>query len=101
MKFFAIGDETMVAGFNLVGVDGIVVEGADDALEALDKALNSKDVGIVIVSERIASQIQERIEEYTFTHTFPLIIEVPDRTGPVEGRTSIRDLVRSAVGFNV
>jgi hypothetical protein len=30
-----------------------------------------------------------------------LIIEIPDRLGPMEGRGSIRDLIRTAVGINM
>jgi vacuolar-type H+-ATPase subunit F/Vma7 len=41
------------------------------------------------------------MEEYVFGRSFPLVIEIPDRTGPMEGRVSIRQLVRSAVGINV
>jgi vacuolar-type H+-ATPase subunit F/Vma7 len=41
------------------------------------------------------------MEKFIFGRTFPLIIEIPDRTGPMEGRVSIRQMVRSAVGINV
>jgi V/A-type H+-transporting ATPase subunit F len=101
MQFHVIGDESTVTGFGLAGVEGEVVETADEAREALAKAFASPDVGIVIVTEKIASQIRAEMEAYVFGRTFPLIIEIPDRTGPMEGRVSIRQLVRSAVGINV
>ena len=101
MQFYAIADEHTVTGFKLVGIDGEAVESADEAREALKKAFSSSDIGIVILTEKIAATVREEVEEYIFGHSFPLIIEIPDRTGPLEGRISIRQMVRSAVGVKV
>jgi V/A-type H+/Na+-transporting ATPase subunit F len=101
MQFYVIGDESTVTGFGLAGVEGEVVETADEAREALAKAFASPDVGIIIVTEKIAAELHAEMEAYIFGRSFPLIIEIPDRTGPSEGRVSIRQLVRSAVGINV
>ncbi len=101
MQFYVIADEHTVTGFKLVGLEGEVVESADEAREALEKAFASHDVGIIVITEKIAALLREEMEEYIFGHTFPLIIEIPDRTGPMEGRVSIRQMVRSAVGVNI
>ncbi|MBN1884171.1 MAG: V-type ATP synthase subunit F [Candidatus Krumholzibacteriota bacterium] len=102
MKFFVIADENTVTGFNLVGLEGEVVETADEAREAMAKAFApDSEIGIVITTERIASEIRSEMEEYVYSRSFPLVIEIPDRTGPIEGRVSIREMVRSAVGVNV
>ena len=101
MQFFVIGDESTVTGFGLAGIEGEAVETADEAREALQKAFSSSEIGIIIVTERIASQLRKEMEEYVFGHHFPLVIEIPDRTGPMEGRLSIRQVVRSAIGINV
>jgi V/A-type H+-transporting ATPase subunit F len=101
MQFYVVGDESTVTGFGLVGVEGEVVETADEAREALTKAFASPDIGIIIVTEKIAAQLHAEMEEFIFGRSFPLVIEIPDRTGPMEGRVSIRQMVRSAVGINV
>lgn len=101
MKFFVIADEHTVTGFKLVGLDGEVVESAEEASEALEKAFDSEDIGIIIITEKIAASIREEIDEFIFGRSFPLIIEIPDREGPMEGRTSIREMVRSAVGVKI
>jgi len=101
MKFYVIADENTVTAFKLVGLEGEVVDSADGAREALAKAFESSDTGIVIITERIADSIRDEIEEFMFGRSFPLIIEVPDREGPVEGRVSIRELVNSAVGIKI
>jgi V/A-type H+-transporting ATPase subunit F len=101
MQFYVIGDESTVAGFRLAGVDGEVVETVDEAREELKKMFAASDVGIIIITEKIAGQLREEMEDYIFGRSFPLIIEIPDRTGPVRGRVSIRQLVRAAVGISV
>ena len=101
MQFYVIADEHTVTGFKLVGIDGEVVESADEAREALKKAFSSTEIGIIVLTEKIASSVREEVEEFVFGHSFPLIIEIPDRTGPMEDRISIRQMVRSAVGVNV
>ena len=69
---------------------------------SMSKAFSSdSDIGIIITTERIASLIHEEMERYVFGYTFPLIIEIPDRKGPLGDRISIRQMVRSAVGVNV
>ena len=101
MKFYVIADENTVTGFKLVGLEGEAVESPEGAREALAKAFESSETGIVIITERIADTIREDIEDFTFGRSFPLIIEVPDREGPVEGRISIRELVNTAVGVKI
>ena len=101
MQFYVIADEHTVTGFKLVGLEGEVVETADEAREALEKAFASPDIGIVVITETIAASIKSEMEQFIFGHDFPLIIEIPDRTGPMEGRISIREMVRSAVGVKV
>ena len=101
MQFYVIADEHTVTGFKLVGIDGEVVESTDEAREALEKAFSSTEIGIIVLTEKIASSIREEVEEFVFGRSFPLIIEIPDRTGPMEDRISIRQMVRSAVGVKV
>ncbi len=101
LHFYVIGDESTVAGFGLAGVEGEVVESVDEAREALRKAFAAPDIGIIIITERIAAGMRAEMEDYVFRRTFPLVVEIPDRTGPMEGRVSIRQMIRSAVGVNV
>ena len=101
MQFYVIADENTVTGFRLVGLDGEAVDSPEGAREALAKAFESRDIGIVIITERIAETVREEIEQYTFGQAFPLIIEGPDRQGPLEGRQSIREMVNAAVGVKV
>ena len=101
MQFYVIADENTVAGFKLVGLEGEVVENAEEAREAMKKAFSSDQTGIILITERIAASIHEEMEEYIFGRAFPLVIEIPDRLGPLEDRLSIREMVNSAIGMKV
>lgn len=101
MKFFVIGDPDTVLGFRLAGIEGEEVSSPEEASEALDRAFEREGLGVIILSERIAEKIRSRVDQYLYKTTFPLIIEIPDRTGPLEGRRSVRDLIRAAVGIGI
>src|SRR6056297_693130 len=101
MKYFIIGGEDAVLGFGMVGVEGRTAGNADEAREALQEALDDKETGIVIITEPVAALIRPLVDRYVFSRSFPLIVEVPDRDGPMEGKLSLRELVNHAIGINL
>ena len=101
MKYYVIGDEDTVTGFRLAGVDGTVVTSRSEAEESFEEALKDHENGIVIMPERIAELMREKVDRYVFSEQFPLIVEIPDRLGTVEGKLGLRELVNKAVGIGV
>ncbi|HDQ45260.1 MAG TPA: Vacuolar H+transporting two-sector ATPase F subunit [bacterium] len=101
MRFFVIGDAETVLGFSLVGIRGRVVATPDETREALSDAFRTEGLGIIILTERVAEPVRSEVNRYLYTTRFPLIIEIPDRLGPLKGRRSIRDMIRSAVGVHL
>ncbi len=101
MKFFVIGDEDTVLGFSLAGIEGTVVTSKDETREALKKAFNIDDMGIIIITEKIAQTIRQQVDQHILKKSFPLIIEIPDRFGPIEGKGDIKDMVSKAVGISI
>lgn len=101
MKYFLIGGEDAVLGFGMVGVEGRVAEDAESASHALEEALSDREVGIIIITEPAADLVRERVDEYVFSRSFPLIVEVPDREGHGEDRPGLKELVNQAIGINV
>ncbi len=101
MKYAIIGDDDTVLGFEMVGVSGKVVHDADEAQRAFAALLEDKDVGIVIITERVADMMRATVDKYLFTMSFPLIVEIPDRTGTVPGRPGIREMVNAAIGIKL
>lgn len=100
MDFYAIGDEHMILGFGLVGIAGKVVSSSDEMLDALKDAMNT-DTRVVLINEKFTQPVHDEIENMIVKMDFPLVIELPDRTGPAENRKSLKELLKSSIGFNV
>jgi V/A-type H+-transporting ATPase subunit F len=101
MEYFIIGDEDAVVGFRLVGVRGKTAVNREQAEHAFREALENENVGILIITERIADLIRPLVDRYLFREKFPLIVEVQDRIGPVAGKKDIRGMVNEAIGIKL
>ena len=101
MKYYVIGDEDTVLGFSMAGVQGTVVHDRVSAEAAFQQALGEQNVGILIITEKIADFIRPTVEQYLFSKRFPLILEIPDREGPRQGRITIREMVNAAIGIKL
>ena len=101
MKYFIIGDEDTVLGFGMVGVQGKTARNVEQAEGAFKSALDDTDVGIIIITERIAELIRPLVDRYIFAERFPLIVEIPDREGRITGKLGIREMVNEAIGIKL
>ena len=101
MTYYVIGDDDTVLGFGMVGVRGAAVMDADQAETAFRQALQDRDVGILIITERIAELIRPLVDRFVFSERFPLVVEIPDRGGPIEGKPGIREMVNEAIGVKL
>lgn len=101
MRYYVIGDEDTVLGFGMVGVEGQSVADPEEAERAFHAAIDTNDVGIIIITERIAELIRPLVDRYMFSEQFPLLVEVPDRQGPVEAKPGLRETVNQAIGISL
>ena len=101
MKFSLIGDEITVLGYRLAGIHGIVVKNKEEATDALRSITQDPEVGIVLITQRIASEIQPVVDEAKMKMATPIVLEIPDRRGPIEGRESALDIVQRLIGIKV
>jgi len=101
MKILVIGHPDAVLGFSLAGVNGQAVTDAEEAGRALDQALASKDVGIVLVTQEVARLVNARMEHLKLRSTIPLVVEIPGPAGVPEGEPSLSELVLKAIGIKL
>jgi V/A-type H+-transporting ATPase subunit F len=101
MRCFAIGDTQTVLGFRLVGVEGAVATDREQAVAAFERAVADKGIGLVLVAEPVAKTIRAEIETRLYGFGFPLVLEIPDASGPDPERSTIEDVVRQAMGVSV
>ncbi len=101
MNFFIIGDEDSVLGFAMVGVDGIRAETEMEVRNAFAKVIDDDIYGIILITERCAEKIRLEVNKYIFTEQFPLILEIPDRNGPIPGKPGLKTIVDEAIGIKL
>ncbi len=110
MKFYIIGDREIVLAFRLTGIYGTVAETRQEALDAFnlvtgkggDVAAPVEDPPkVLILTETVASLIEDEEIEWQRTGNFPLIVEIPNLDGHVAGKKSLTDAIREAIGIQV
>jgi vacuolar-type H+-ATPase subunit F/Vma7 len=101
MKVLVIGHPEAVLGFSLAGVQGIAVSSPEETNKALDEALLSEDIGIILVTQDVSSQIQSRMDDLRQHSTVPLVVEIPGPEGIAEGQPSLSEVLLRAIGVKI
>jgi V/A-type H+-transporting ATPase subunit F len=101
VQYHIIGDEDTVLGFSLAGVSGTIVRHPEQAHAAFIETLKNEENAIIIMTEKTAGMIREEVDNYIFNADFPLIVEIPDREGPLPDRPTLREMVNHAIGINL
>jgi V/A-type H+/Na+-transporting ATPase subunit F len=100
MLGFVIGDNDMITGFRLVGLEGTEVVNVEEAQLALRKALSRNDLAIILISEEFSIQMHNEIETIKSQQIAPIIVELPGRKGSSEEfRTA--DLISKTLGVKI
>ncbi len=95
-----VADEDTVTGFRLGGIDKVhSVSNTEEAEKAINDLIN-EEVSIIITTEKIGDELRGFIDRVTRNKTLPIIVEIPDKTGPIERKADpIRELVKRAIGI--
>ncbi len=101
MKVMIIGHPEAVLGFSLVGVQGLVATTADEVNEALDKACDIPQVGIILVTGDVAGLIRARMDQLRLHSTIPLVVEIPGPGADQSKRPSLSEVVFRAIGIKI
>jgi vacuolar-type H+-ATPase subunit F/Vma7 len=56
-------------------------------------------VGLVLITEKLARMIREEVDDIRREGRPPLVLEIPDWTGPLAGEPSLLDRLRSLMGI--
>ncbi|MCX8191415.1 MAG: V-type ATP synthase subunit F [Nitrososphaerales archaeon] len=94
MSVVAIGDPTFIAGFKMIGAEGLKATDANEVLKILSEVLKTNKYAMIILPDRyveITAEIRSRIiKEGKVT---PIFSFIPDYTG-IKGKR-IEELKRS------
>lgn len=80
MKMYLLSDNVDThTGMHLAGVRGEVIHSRPELEEAFGRAVAREDIGIVLITEKLAALGRDLIEEYVKANASPLITVIPDR----------------------
>ncbi len=102
MRFFLISDniDTQI-GLRLVGIKGVVVHEREEILAALKEVKKMEDVGIILMTEKIAELVPEAVYELRTSKSLPLLTIIPDRHGTKRPKDFITRYVKEAIGVRI
>ncbi len=102
MKFFLISDNVdTVTGMRLAGIEGVVVHEAEETERALTEAMDNKDTAVILMTGKLISLIEPKVNELKLQRPSPIISEIPDRHAAVDVTESISRYVQEAIGIKL
>lgn len=102
MKFYVISDNIDTCmGMRLAGMEGVVVHEREEVLEQLKILLDRKDIGTILITEKLMQECSDVIQQIKLTRKRPLIAEIPDRHGSDHIASTLEKYVSEAVGIKL
>lgn len=111
MEYFVIGERELILGFALAGVKGKAVSNRQEALDAfllvtgqsssVNALAKTERPKILILTEDVSDMIQDEVNAWQMKGTSPLIVEIPGLNGHIQGRKTLTDSIREAVGIKI
>ena len=100
MKFYLISDDfDALTGMHLAGIEGELVSDKEEAEAALKKAKDNETIGILLITDSIASLCPETVQEIKLKCNTPLLVEIPGSDGQARPADSIMKIVHDAIGI--
>lgn len=102
MRMYLISDNIdTLTGMRLAGVDGAIAHTPDEVKVQLDKVTADKEIGILLITEKLSREMPEYIKDIKLTRIRPVIVEIPDRHGTGLTPDFITQYVREAIGLKL
>ena len=99
---FLISDNVdTYTGMRLAGVDGVVVHERKELREQLEKVMQDKSIGIVLLTEKFGREFPDILDEFRLDRKIPLLIEIPDRHGTGRKKDFITSYITEAIGLQL
>jgi len=103
MTFFVLGSEDVKLGFQFVGIEGISAETEEEAHKEFGKITSGDygSIGVLLITEEISLMLEDKLMDWQLAGKYPLIVEVPGLSGHLEGKKSMLQSIREAIGLAV
>lgn len=100
MKVAVLGDTDTVIGFSLAGIKIKKVADKKNVKNKIEEFIKKGDIGLIIITESLAEEIRSEIDELR-KKLYPIIVEIPDKKGPMERKDPIISLIKRTVGVDI
>ena len=115
MDFYFLGDEELVTAFRFVGIEGMAVKDSSEAIAAFRRITEDENSGVVlpdsvhnagscqllIITEETADWLGDIMIDWQIGGHYPLIVEIPGINGRLQGRKTLVESIREAIGIHV
>ena len=117
MQYFFIGDPELVIAFNLIGIEGIAVQDAEEAIPVFrritegwvkeadavlpDALPGAGGCKVLIITEEIADWLGQYLVNWQISGRYPLVVEIPGIQGRIPGKKTLMAAIREAIGIHV
>ena len=102
MNIYLISDNIDTqTGMRLAGIEGCVVHEKEELKAALNAALANKEIGIILITEKLSFEFPEIISDIKLNRKLPLLVEIPDRHGSGRRADFITSYVNEAIGLTL
>jgi len=96
LKIITIGSQAFISGFMLSGTSGIHVKNPSDALKEINSLLNTKDIGLILISNELSKEIETELNDIRADNPTPLIYSIPGPGSKIE-EVDYRELIKKVL----
>ena len=98
MELAVVGPQDFVLGFALSGIKNIFeVEHTDEAERFVEKIMENKQIGIMIVDEKTVERLDERMREKLMVSVSPVVVTLSTQSSQDE----LRRMIIKSIGIDV
>lgn len=102
MRMYLISDNVdTLTGMRLAGISGVVIHSREHLKEQLNISVADKEIGIILITEKLGKEFPDIINEVKLHRRLPLIVEIPDRHGTGRSKEFISEYVSQAIGLKL
>ena len=100
MKFYLISDDRdTLTGMHLAGIEGKFCEKIEDAEQAMLEATKDDSIGILLITDSIATAFPETVSNIKLNYSTPLLVEIPNSDNTERPVDSILKIVHDVIGI--
>ncbi len=100
MDIVVIGEQHLIELFSFMGIAGYAVTDSDDLEVTLKTVVKEPNIGVVLVSEKLAEGASAVLSRYVSRAGLPIVIDIPDDMDREVNEDDIK-MFRESLGLNV